>query len=482
MSEEVVQPIASVTRNGLEMGKAHRRSKMTAYRKYLSPTLKAFIVAVLSVAGAAQAAPFAYVSNGGGGTVSVIDTAVDTVVETIAVADPGDVVVHPEGHTVYVASGASISLIDATNNTVVGNVAIPAQVNAMAVHAAGTYLYVASEDSTVYVVDTASNAITADVPLGWTGLWSIAAHPDGERVYVGGEDGWGWLGIIDTNSNTLVTETSANREWYVAVIAVHPDGDRLYALEWGEWDSSIHALDAATLEPVSGWLYPGDDTADLAIDPAGTFLYATSIWGDGRVFVLDTVTNAFIDEVALDAQPSGIDVHPDGNSVYTTHASTDSVSVIDTATNTVTDSVGVGSGPAAIAVGPLPDGIGGSAGGYASLARVGCINRSSGQGVNIVPAPGATSWDCQAAGLIAETGDVIFMNVIGASDSDNATTIAGGTLGLSELRDVSCRDQTSGQALLIEITDDSTAWDCEASGLVVNPDDRVWMRIRGRAE
>ena len=50
----------------------------------------------------AEATPFAYVANSGDGTVSVIDTATNTVVATVTVANFGGVAVTPDGTHVYV--------------------------------------------------------------------------------------------------------------------------------------------------------------------------------------------------------------------------------------------------------------------------------------------------------------------------------------------------------------------------------------------
>ena len=59
------------------------------------------------------AAPFAYITNGGGNTVSVIDTATNTVVSTIPVGTcPQGVAVNPAGTRVYVTNDGSGCLGD----------------------------------------------------------------------------------------------------------------------------------------------------------------------------------------------------------------------------------------------------------------------------------------------------------------------------------------------------------------------------------
>jgi YVTN family beta-propeller protein len=75
----------------------------------------------------AEAQPFAYVTNENSNTVSVIDTATNTVVATIPLPagvthGPDGVAVAPDGKRAYVANvgTGNISVIDTASNTVVG--------------------------------------------------------------------------------------------------------------------------------------------------------------------------------------------------------------------------------------------------------------------------------------------------------------------------------------------------------------------------
>ena len=75
----------------------------------------------------AVAAPFAYITNTGSNSVSVIDTATNTVVATVAVGfAPLGVAVNPAGTRVYVANNGSnnVSVIDTATNTVAATVAV----------------------------------------------------------------------------------------------------------------------------------------------------------------------------------------------------------------------------------------------------------------------------------------------------------------------------------------------------------------------
>ena len=75
----------------------------------------------------AAAAPFAYIANSNSDTVSVIDTASNTVTATVAVGtQPFGVAVNPAGTRVYVTnlSSNTVSVIDTASNTVVATVAV----------------------------------------------------------------------------------------------------------------------------------------------------------------------------------------------------------------------------------------------------------------------------------------------------------------------------------------------------------------------
>ena len=72
----------------------------------------------------------AYITNQNSGTVSVIDTATDTVIATIPVGPrPFGVAVSPDGSKVYVTSSFpnTVSVIDAATNTVSATIVVGSQ-------------------------------------------------------------------------------------------------------------------------------------------------------------------------------------------------------------------------------------------------------------------------------------------------------------------------------------------------------------------
>lgn len=128
--------------------------------------LVGLMVAPGSPAGAALLCT-AYVTNGDGDNVSVIDTATTTVTTSIDVGDaPRAVVVTPDGTTAYVANGRSAS---------------------------------------VSVIDTATNTVTTTIDTGFNGPWGVAFTPDSATAYVTNDDDAS-VSVVDTATNT-VTDT-----------------------------------------------------------------------------------------------------------------------------------------------------------------------------------------------------------------------------------------------------------------------------------
>src|SRR2546426_3725021 len=110
-------------------------------------------------AGAADAQDFAYVANAASNSVSVIDTASNTVVATVGVGSrPFGVAITPDRARVYVTNraSASVSVIDTASNTVVAT--IGGGLSGVAITPARTRAHVSGLNS-VSVIDTASNTV-----------------------------------------------------------------------------------------------------------------------------------------------------------------------------------------------------------------------------------------------------------------------------------------------------------------------------------
>jgi len=137
----------------------------------------------------------------------VIDTAANTMIATIPVGlAPSGVAITPDGSRVYVTnqSGGDVSVIDRSTNTVIATVPVGFGPFGIAISNDGTRAYVALRAS-ISVIDTSTSAVVATIPFLFNPLF-LDFTPDGTRLYVTTVDSS--VGVIDAASNTVVVPPS----------------------------------------------------------------------------------------------------------------------------------------------------------------------------------------------------------------------------------------------------------------------------------
>jgi YVTN family beta-propeller protein len=261
----------------------------------------------------------AYIANNRADTVSVLDTASNTVTATIPVgADPFEVAVAPDGRRAYVTDivAGAVSVIDTASNTVTATIPVGARPAGVAVAPDGRHVYTANNTDADDDLDPHN-----DAPSG------VALTPDSRRAYI--THYWPTtVSVIDTASNT--------------VTATIPVGQNL--------DGAVSVIDTAS-NTVTATIPVDTHPAGVAVTPDSQRAYITNSSGK-TVSVIDTASNTVTATIPVDTYPDRVAVAPDGRHAYTANNSADTVSVIDTASNTVTATIPVGAGPIGVAVAP----------------------------------------------------------------------------------------------------------------------------------
>ena len=147
-------------------------------------------------------------------TVRVIDTASNTITTTIAfplASTPIAIAMAPDGLRAYVAvfNTSSIEVIDTVTNAITETISLPAGTNPidMAITPDGSRIYVSNfAMNTLTVVNTLANSVQNEIPLPVSSR-TVRISPDGSQAYVGLTSDT--VLVIDTASNAIVAELPA---------------------------------------------------------------------------------------------------------------------------------------------------------------------------------------------------------------------------------------------------------------------------------
>jgi YVTN family beta-propeller protein len=307
-----------------------------------------------------------YVAHSQSHSLSVIDIPANKTVSSIEIGTssfssltatasyPTGVAVAPDGTRAYVTDGnTSVWVVDTASNSVIGKIAAGSDPEAIAITPDGKSAYVTSitcglllcsgpdnppQMASVEVIDTASNSLTATITIGSLPtaqtpgvlLSAIAISADGARAYASNAEG-NQIWAIDTASNRAVATIPTVVLGFVG-LSISPDGSRLYAASVGN-PSVVDVIDTKTDDVVTSIALPGNDVPTrIALTPDGGHAYVT---GEiGNVWVIDTTKNTMAATIPVSVGNPllGIAFTLDGTRAYITCGNTSTIYVLDTTT------------------------------------------------------------------------------------------------------------------------------------------------------
>jgi hypothetical protein len=202
-------------------------------------------------------------------SLSMVDGVTGAVLHT-ATAGPGDswwaVALDAVAHRVYVtnldASAPSLVILDADDLSFVGEVALPEVPRlALAVDVARQLVYVGGYSSVgrLYIVDANTRQITTTVDLQAGGAWPFSATlvTAEDRLYISATSGFGPNSIVVLDLGTLQVIQRISLPWQPGGTALHPNG-RLYVAGFSadvvaavRLTNSAPVIDSVTLSPSS---------------------------------------------------------------------------------------------------------------------------------------------------------------------------------------------------------------------------------------
>jgi YVTN family beta-propeller protein len=295
-----------------------------------------------------QVAPngkFAYITDTGDNTVTVLDTITGKVSKEIPIPEgpPQFISFSNNGETAYVSvyntrgSVHLIVFIDTATGQVTGQVPVtnhtpgPSQVSPN-----DRYLYVPNHNSMtmngamkamsgpgqddIDVINTATKKMAGTITVAPNPHW-ITVGQDG-LLYVTDHTS-GEITIVNSNTNKVV-KTFAVGETPHAVYA-SPDRSRLAVTSYG--GAEVFIVSTAT-DKVIATIPVGREPLDVEYTPDGRYIYTTNS-EDNTVSVIDAATNKVIDTIKTGKQPTSIDFLPNGRQGYVTDEGSGAVEILN---------------------------------------------------------------------------------------------------------------------------------------------------------
>ena len=271
--------------------------------------------------------PKVYVGNGNN-TVSVINSATDTVIATIAAVGAFDLA--SIGTKMYAADivGNVVKVIDSTIDTVIAT--IPVGLAPFWLDSIGTKMYCAnSTGNTVSVIDSTTDTVVATVPVG---VGPVIVYPLATKMYVGNSDNT--VSVIDSTTDTVVATVPVGVGPAYGLAAT---ASKMYV--GNSTGNTVSVIDSTT-DTVVATVPVG--SGPYALAPLGTKIYVAN-FGDNTVSVIDSATDTVVVTVPVGVGPFWLDSI--GTKMYVTNSGDNTVSVIDSATDTVVATLPVGTAP-----------------------------------------------------------------------------------------------------------------------------------------
>lgn len=311
--------------------------------------------------------PNAYVLRGT--NAAVIDTGTRTPTDVVAVGSgASDTAFSADGTRAYISSTTAdaITVIDTATNAVVDVLASGDAPGAVAATPLGDRVLTMLGNGDLQILDVATGAQMALVPIGSPG--DVAVTPSGDRAYVAA----GAIREVDLATNTITSTFGSD----ATTILLAPDATRAYvANEGGVGLVDLVTRSMTMTPPVRDIFSP--TIGRLALSPTGDRLFIGAGWtfvdtGYGAGFfpgstvsVLDTASFTQIASIPLGSSgagwsnqhlPSGIAVTPDRSAIYVGIPRLSSVAVIDYNTLALSTLVPMAS-PGQIDIAPDPSAV-----------------------------------------------------------------------------------------------------------------------------
>jgi YVTN family beta-propeller protein len=282
-------------------------------------------------AAAAQAAPFAYVTDVGYGRISVFDTATHKRQAAIPIPnyDLDMLALSPDGRHAYVTNNnidGGVHVVDTLTMQITDLVSVSPGPGVIAMSPNGAFAYTLhSYQATVTAIATATNMATA-IPVGQSPC-DIAFTPDSTRAYVSNSTD-GTVSVINTTTNMVIKTILISSQFAddPCGLAATPDGSQVYVAH----SKNISIIDTASNTIVGSPIAVSNYPVFLKASPDGSRIYALGNASPNSIAVISRATNTVALSIPVNDNATRFELTADGSLIYVVNAFDNTLTTIKT--------------------------------------------------------------------------------------------------------------------------------------------------------
>jgi YVTN family beta-propeller protein len=299
---------------------------------------------------------YAWITNGGSNSVTVLDLVNMQQAGTIPVGDdPTAIAVNPNNDEVYVANsgGATVSVIDARTNRVAATIAVHRSPSSIDVDSDGERAYVANSGSNnVSVIDL---KIWREIATVSAGEEPVAARisPDGNTLVVANRGG-NSVSVID--AKTLKVRAAFNGCPQAGDTVILPDSSRAFVACTGGHQVMVLGLarehgqlPESQTDHLLDLLDVGQTPVHLAMKPDGGEIFVSN-YGSDTVSEIATGTAEVGGAYLIGEHPAGGVVSADNSTLWVSNSAANTVAAYSVDDGKLVHTVQVGDGPGPLAL------------------------------------------------------------------------------------------------------------------------------------
>lgn len=275
----------------------------------------------------------AYIPNADEGTISVIDTEKDQVINTIKVDSQlsDGIEASRDGKQIYVGnySKGELFVIDADSGKTLDKIKTGKNLHGIDMTPDGKYLYLASGDfkegdqyNYISIVDTKKQKIIKEIRTNSKSPSHIDFSKDGSLAYVANILS-NEISLLDTNKMEIIATIPVG----TVPNEVEPSKDDKYLYVANVTDGTVSVVDILKQKEIKT-INVGKGTHGLALSPDGKFLYASNR-GSNDLIKMNLETYEVAQKVTTGKTANHVSYVPDTKKLYVTNKDSNDLTVID---------------------------------------------------------------------------------------------------------------------------------------------------------